>query len=78
MRKRVTHKQAYKAMKKIIRYCEQTPEICCEETCIFYDENHPTNCCVLATNINPQAWWMHKKNKNLIKKNLAEVLKCES
>lgn len=77
MRKKVTHKQAYKAMKKIIRYCEQTPEICCEETCIFYDENHPTNTCALATTSNPQAW-KHNRTKNLIKKNLAEVLKCES
>lgn len=76
MKKKVTHKQAYKAMKKIVRYCEQSPGIC-GETCIFYDENHPTNTCVLATNENPMAW-ANKIRRALIKKNLAEVLKCES
>ena len=75
MRKKVTHKQAYKAMKKITRYCEQTPGMC-QETCIFYDENHLTNTCTLATTSNQQAW-NHNRTKNLIKKNLAEVLKCE-
>lgn len=75
MRKKVTHKQAYKAMKKITRYCEQTPGMC-QETCIFYDENHLTNTCALVKST-PLSW---NKNptKNLIKKNLAEVLKCES
>ena len=76
MKKKVTHKQAYKAMKKISRYCEQTPGMC-QETCIFYDENHPTDACTLETASNPQAW-NHNRTKNLIKKNLAEVLKCES
>ena len=76
MKKKVTHKQAYKAMKKIIRYCEQTTGMC-DETCIFYDEDHPTNTCILSTDENPLAW-ARKYRKAMIKYNLAEVLKCES
>ena len=76
MKKKVTHKQAYKAMKKIIKYCEQTKGMC-DETCIFYNEDHPTNTCVLATNENPLAW-ARKYRKALVKSNLAEVSKCET
>ena len=77
MRKRVTHKQAYKAMKKLSRYCKQTPNICCR-SCIFYDGNHPApaDMCILSASGNP-LMWTHLSGKQ-IKKNLAEVSKCET
>lgn len=75
MRKRVTHKQAYKAIKKIIRYCKQTPKMC-NCNCIFYDEDRPTNSCALAKS-NPESW-DKSRTKSVIENNLAEVLKCET
>lgn len=75
MRKQVTHKQAYKAMKILSRYCKQTPNICCR-SCIFYDGNHPVDMCILSESGNP-LMWTHLSGKQ-IKKNLAEVLKCET
>ena len=74
MKKKVTHNQAYKAMKKIVKYCKQTPMMC-DETCIFFDEHHLTNSCALAR-VNPLAW-EDIPTTSLIKKNLAEVLKNE-
>ena len=75
MKKKVTHEQAYKAMKKIRKYCKQTKGMC-SNTCIFYDEFAMTNTCILFWASNPEQWetkpWAKK-----IKKNLAEVLKNE-
>ena len=69
MKKLITPKKAYKAMRTIQKYCNQSEQYCSQD-CIFYHDRTFGNCCLLANNINPIAW-----NEGMAK---VKVEKCKN
>ena len=61
--------KAYKAMKKLHRYCGFHT---CDESCMFYDHNGERSCLLLDAK-NPEHW-----NLEAMERNLNKVITCKS
>ena len=66
MKKAITRKKAYKAMKSIRQYCKQNKV--CSEKCIFFYIGILKHCCVSFLH-SPASWEVKKTKENMERKN---------